>query len=347
MQNQRNRKRLATAAMLLTLALVLTGCTTAANTGEQPAATAGQTGATINDGSAESQPQTTGVYTLITAEKAKEMLDSNQKVTLLDVRELTEYASGHIKGAKLLSLGDIPDKAATALPDKNATILVYCRSGSRSRAAANELISQGYTNVLDMGGIMERVFNFSAGPAAIDPGVLQKAASELVCYGDKGMLRLAKAVLPLYPSLNADLVLSGVMIHDLCKVEEMDSDSLGVVRDYTENGLLLGHIVMGVARIGEVAAAQGVTGEPVTLLQHMMLSHHGEENYGSPRKPMFPEAELLHWIDLLDARMNEMQTALDKLPEGVFSEKIWSLERRLYHPQYAALSPAVDAETAK
>ena len=162
-----------------------------------------------------------------------------------------------------------------------------------------------------------------------------------------GMLRLAKAVLPLYPSLNADLVLSGVMIHDLCKVEEMDSDSLGVVRDYTENGLLLGHIVMGVARIGEVAAAQGVTGEPVTLLQHMMLSHHGEENYGSPRKPMFPEAELLHWIDLLDARMNEMQTALDKLPEGVFSEKIWSLERRLYHPQYAALSPAVDAETAK
>lgn len=154
MQNHRNRKRLATAAMLLTLALVLTGCTTAANTGEQPAATAGQTGATINDGSAESQPQTTGVYTLITAEKAKEMLDSDQKVTLLDVRELTEYASGHIKGAKLLSLGDIPDKAATALPDKNATILVYCRSGSRSRAAANELISQGYTNVLDMGGIM-------------------------------------------------------------------------------------------------------------------------------------------------------------------------------------------------
>ena len=162
-----------------------------------------------------------------------------------------------------------------------------------------------------------------------------------------GMLRLARAVLPLYPSLNADLVLSGVMIHDLCKVEEMDSDDLGVVRDYTENGLLLGHIVMGVARIGEVAAAQDVTGEPVTLLQHMMLSHHGEENYGSPRKPMFPEAELLHWIDLLDARMNEMQTALDKLPEGVFSEKIWSLERRLYHPQYASLSPAVDADTAK
>ena len=53
-----------------------------------------------------------------------------------------------------------------------------------------------------------------------------------------------------------------------------------------------------------------------------------------PRKPMFPEAEVLHWIDLLDARMNEMQTALDKLKPGVFSEKIWSLDRRLYHADY-------------
>ena len=71
----------------------------------------------------------------------------------------------------------------------------------------------------------------------------------------------------------------------------------------------------------------------------MMLSHHGEEAYGSPRKPMFPEAEALHWIDLLDARMNEMQSALGKLAPGVFSEKIWSLERRLYKPRYDELTP--------
>jgi len=154
-----------------------------------------------------------------------------------------------------------------------------------------------------------------------------------------GMVKLAKAVLPIYPMLNADLVLAGVIVHDLCKVEEMDSDQLGVVKDYTEAGLLLGHIVIGVGRIAEAAEAAGISGEPVMLLQHMMLSHHGEEAYGSPRKPMFPEAEVLHWIDLLDARMNEMQTALDKLPQGVFSEKIWSLERRLYHPRYDELSP--------
>ena len=154
-----------------------------------------------------------------------------------------------------------------------------------------------------------------------------------------GMLSLAQAVLRTYPTLNADLLIAGVIVHDLCKVEEMDSDALGVVKDYTGAGLLLGHIVIGVNRIAEAAQAVGVTGEPVLLLQHMMLSHHGEEAYGSPRKPMFPEAEALHWIDLLDARMNEMQTALGKLAPGVFSEKIWSLERRLYRPRYDELTP--------
>ena len=154
-----------------------------------------------------------------------------------------------------------------------------------------------------------------------------------------GMLRLAKAVLSVYPQLNPDLVLAGVIVHDLCKTEEMDSDTMGVVKDYTEDGLLLGHIVLGVMRISQAAQAVGVTGETVTLLEHMMLSHHGEEEYGSPRKPMFPEAEALHWIDLMDARMNEMSSAMDRLPQGVFSDKIWSLERRLYHPRYDELNP--------
>ena len=96
--------------------------------------------------------------------------------------------------------------------------------------------------------------------------------------------------------------------------------------------LLLGHLVLGVTRIQEAANELGIQSEVVLLLQHMMLSHHGEPDFGSPRKPMFPEAEALHWIDLLDARMNEMQGAIAKLKPGVFSEKIWSLDRRLYRP---------------
>ena len=152
-----------------------------------------------------------------------------------------------------------------------------------------------------------------------------------------GMLRLAKAILTQYTWLNADLLLAGVILHDLCKTEEMDSNDMGVVRDYSREGLLLGHLVLGVNRIQEAANELGISGEPVLLLQHMMLSHHGEAEFGSPRKPMFPEAEALHWVDLLDARMNEMQTAIQKLKPGVFSEKIWSLDRRLYRADYDAL----------
>ncbi len=147
-----------------------------------------------------------------------------------------------------------------------------------------------------------------------------------------GMLRLARKVAEQYPWLNADLLFAGVILHDLCKTEEMDSDQMGVVRDYSREGLLLGHLVLGVTRIQEAANELGIAGEEVILLQHMMLSHHGEAEFGSPRKPMFPEAEALHWVDLLDARMNEMQTAIGKLKPGVFSEKIWSLDRRLYRP---------------
>ena len=152
-----------------------------------------------------------------------------------------------------------------------------------------------------------------------------------------GMLRLAKAILTQYTWLNADLLLAGVILHDLCKTEEMDSNDMGVVRDYSREGLLLGHLVLGVNRIQEAANKLGISGETVLLLQHMMLSHHGEAEFGSPRKPMFPEAEALHWVDLLDARMNEMQTAIQKLKPGVFSEKIWSLDRRLYRADYDAL----------
>ena len=152
-----------------------------------------------------------------------------------------------------------------------------------------------------------------------------------------GMLRTARAIAAVYPSLNTDLLYAGVILHDLCKTEELDSDPMGVVRDYTEDGLLLGHLVLGVARLQEAANDLGITGEPVRLLEHMLISHHGEAEYGSPRKPMFPEAEVLHWVDLLDARMNEMNAAIQKVKPGAFTERIWSLDRRLYRARYGEL----------
>ena len=158
------------------------------------------------------------------------------------------------------------------------------------------------------------------------------------------MLRLAKALLEIYPWLNRDLLLAGVIIHDLGKIDEMKSDPAGNVADYTRDGQLLGHLVRGITNLNRAAEEAGVSGECVVLLEHMLLSHHGESEYGSPKPPMFSEAEALHWIDIMDARMNTLKSVTDRTPPGAFSEKIFSLDRRVYHPLYPEEAGTKDTE---
>ena len=94
-----------------------------------------------------------GSYQQITQEEAKEMMDS-QEVIILDVREQDEYDSGHIPGAMLLPAGTIDEAtAADAIPEKDSTVLVYCRSGNRSKTASSTLADLGYTNIYEFGGI--------------------------------------------------------------------------------------------------------------------------------------------------------------------------------------------------
>lgn len=148
-----------------------------------------------------------------------------------------------------------------------------------------------------------------------------------------GVLRAAEAVLPLYPFLNGDLLRAGAIAHDLSKTAEFISDEAGNVSDYSAEGQLLGHLVHGVSQVREAARRANVDGEYVLLLCHMVISHHGLPEHGSPRPPMFPEAEMLHLLDDMDAKMNEMEGVMRRTPVGAFSEKIWSLDRRLYHPR--------------
>ena len=95
---------------------------------------------------------TSAEYHKVSAEEAKKMIDENSKIILLDVRSEAEYKEKHIHGATLLPLPELESKAATVLPDKDAVILVYCRSGMRSRNASNQLVSMGYTQVYDIEG---------------------------------------------------------------------------------------------------------------------------------------------------------------------------------------------------
>ena len=92
-------------------------------------------------------------YQQITQEEAKEMMDT-QEVIILDVREQDEYDSGHIPGAVLLPVGSIDETTAVeVIPEKDSTVLVYCRSGNRSKTASSTLAELGYTNIYEFGGI--------------------------------------------------------------------------------------------------------------------------------------------------------------------------------------------------
>ena len=95
------------------------------------------------------------VYMNITAQEAKEIMDSQEGYIILDVREQDEYDAGHIPGAIVIPHGQIEDQAESVLTDKDQLILVYCRSGRRSKIAAEALVELGYTNIKEFGGILD------------------------------------------------------------------------------------------------------------------------------------------------------------------------------------------------
>ena len=95
------------------------------------------------------------VYMNITAQEAKQIMDSEEGYIILDVRTQQEYEEGHIPGAMLIPDSEIGDRAEAELPDKDQLILVYCRSGRRSKLAAEALVELGYTNIMEFGGIID------------------------------------------------------------------------------------------------------------------------------------------------------------------------------------------------
>ena len=107
----------------------------------------------------ENNNSSTAVYRKITADEAYQMMQDTDKFTLLDVRTVEEFEERHIEGAVLIPDFEINDRAAEELPDKNALILIYCRTGRRSANVANILVEMGYTNIYDFGGINDWSYN--------------------------------------------------------------------------------------------------------------------------------------------------------------------------------------------
>lgn len=153
-------------------------------------------------------------------------------------------------------------------------------------------------------------------------------------YHMKRMMMTAERICEVYTNLNRDLVMAGVIIHDIEKLNEIESDTLGIASGYSFEGQLLGHLIQGIKSIDRLAGELGIGKEKTIMLEHMILSHHYEPEFGSPKKPLFPEAEILHYLDMIDARMYDMAEALEATLPGEFSDRVWTLDnRKLYKPE--------------
>lgn len=155
------------------------------------------------------------------------------------------------------------------------------------------------------------------------------------------LLRLADAVCPLYPRINRDIVVLGLFLHDLGKTRELFYDR---AFGYTDRGELIGHIVEGAIMLHDKAqqtmANKGVRlpAGALTVLQHIVLSHHGIPEYGAAKVPMTPEAILVSLLDNVDAKVEIALAAARPIEQrafdlrGNFTERLWALDTKLFRP---------------
>ena len=140
------------------------------------------------------------------------------------------------------------------------------------------------------------------------------------------VVRLVDAIVPLYPGLNRDLLVVGALLHDLGKVAELSYDR---AFEYTDEGRLIGHISIGVEMLTErIATVPGFPRELGMLLKHLLLSHHGQYDYGSPKRPKTVEATILHYLDDMDSKINGIRSHVAK--ETAQGNR-WTSHHRLYN----------------
>ncbi|MGM9899112.1 MAG: 3'-5' exoribonuclease YhaM family protein [Bacilli bacterium] len=153
-----------------------------------------------------------------------------------------------------------------------------------------------------------------------------------LAYHTYSMLRLADTYLDIYPGMSKDLLYAGTIIHDIGKTKEL-SGIYGTT--YTCEGNLLGHIVIGLQMIAKASVALGIEDtEEVRVLSHMIASHHGELEYGSPKEPCTLEAYALHFMDLADAKMAAISAEVVKTEKGKSTNPVGSIGRKaIYRPE--------------
>lgn len=190
----------------------------------------------------------------------------------------------------------------------------------------------------DLRGLTLRFLDDNKEKLLYYPAAMRNHHAELagLLYHIKRMLMAGEKMCEIYEFLDRDWVVCGVILHDMEKLNEILSNEWGISPGYTTEGQLLGHLVQGVKAVDRMAREAGMPEEKALMLEHMILAHHYEPEFGSPRRPMFPEAEMLHYLDMLDAKMYDFEDALAGTLPGEFTPRVRTLDGRfLYKPTFA------------
>lgn len=142
------------------------------------------------------------------------------------------------------------------------------------------------------------------------------------------IVRLCEAVSKIYTYVDRELLISGAILHDIAKLSEFEVASTGLATGYTNEGNLLGHLTMGAMVVDKYAEKLNISRKTAILIEHMLISHHGEPEFGACVRPMFIEAELLSELDLMDSRMYEMKEAVSAAKPDEFSSRVWAMDNR-------------------
>ncbi|NLX93421.1 MAG: HD domain-containing protein [Clostridiales bacterium] len=197
----------------------------------------------------------------------------------------------------------------------------------------DEPLKQLITAILD-----ERKDKLLYWPAAFK---LHHAMRGGLLYHTLSILRLAQGLCKIYPFVDHDLLFAGVVLHDIAKTQEFEVEDTGIVSGYTTDGNLVGHLVRGAMAVERIGSKLGTPKELMMLLEHMIISHHGEPEFGAAVRPMFLEAEILAQLDMMDARIYAIAQAVEAVDGGEFTVRQWSLDnRKLYnHARGASSEP--------
>ncbi len=143
------------------------------------------------------------------------------------------------------------------------------------------------------------------------------------------MLELCDKYVEIYPTLDRNYLVGGIILHDIMKIEEFESP---VSSDYSLEGQLLGHLVMGAIEIDKIANKLNYSDkEEVLVLKHILISHHGQLAFGSPKKPMTKEALLIWYLDSIDSKLRVLEEEIQKVDEGEFTNNIMVLDRSRFY----------------